>query len=110
MRVSRLTCTWTPGTLTQSRASLLLLIASTESPVGGSQSQGHVTEDNKRRGQPRPVLVGHDVPITVVPPDFIGRGCHVKINVAVNEKYIVSQIQSLGYKSCTVWLYINKLT
>lgn len=45
-----------------------------------------MTEDNKRWGKPRPVVIGHDEPITVVLPDFIGCGCHFKINVAVNEK------------------------
>lgn len=84
--MDRFKCTKTSQKLTESRARLLLLVTATESPVGGSQNQSHVTEDNERWGQPRPVLIGHDVPITVVLPDFIGCGCHVKINVTVNEK------------------------
>lgn len=45
-----------------------------------------MTEDDQRRRQPRPLLIGHDVAVTVVLPQLIGRRRHVKVDVAVIEK------------------------
>lgn len=44
-----------------------------------------MAEEDDGRRQPRPVLVGHYVAVTIVLPQLIGRRGHVKVDVAVNK-------------------------
>ena len=53
--------------------------------VNGSHTQGHVTQDDEGRGQPRLLLIGHDVTVAVVLPQLIGYGPHVKVDIAVKK-------------------------
>lgn len=57
-----------------------------------------MTEEDKGRRQPRPLLIGHYVAITVVLPQLIGCRCHVKVDVAVIEKTTFIDIKVLSIR------------
>lgn len=49
-----------------------------------AKKETNVAQQDERWGQPRLLVVGHDVAIAIVFPQFIGNGFHIYIDVTVS--------------------------
>lgn len=49
-----------------------------------AKKETNVAQQDERGGQPRLLVVGHDVAIAIVFPQFIGDGFHIYIDVTVS--------------------------